>query len=72
MRSWHGKLLFFAGVVCVLLLTSWQSSKSGERDQPVRMAYEIFGFDLHLLSFFLFLMFDNLCTDVFGLEGVER
>lgn len=74
MRSWHGKLFFFAGFVCVLMLTSWHTSKSGERDQSVRMAYEIFGLiirNLHLLTVFLFLMFDNLCTDILDLKEMR-
>uniref|UniRef100_A0A672S766 Alpha-1,3-mannosyl-glycoprotein 4-beta-N-acetylglucosaminyltransferase B-like n=1 Tax=Sinocyclocheilus grahami TaxID=75366 RepID=A0A672S766_SINGR len=40
MRSWHGKLFFFAGFVCVLMLTSWHTSKSDNLPSQLHLVYE--------------------------------
>ncbi|XP_058654550.1 alpha-1,3-mannosyl-glycoprotein 4-beta-N-acetylglucosaminyltransferase B-like isoform X4 [Onychostoma macrolepis] len=40
MRSWHGKLFFFAGFVCVVMLTSWHTSKSANLPSQLHLIYE--------------------------------
>uniref|UniRef100_A0A8C1X6M7 Zgc:154054 n=1 Tax=Cyprinus carpio TaxID=7962 RepID=A0A8C1X6M7_CYPCA len=40
MRSWHGKLFFFTGFVCVLMLTSWHTSKSDNLPSQLHLVYE--------------------------------
>jgi len=63
MRPWHGKLFFLAGfVLCVLTLSSWHTSKSGECHHlvvPVWMAPKLFGLDIsHLIiKLTLFLLY---------------
>uniref|UniRef100_A0A8C0Y3T4 Zgc:154054 n=2 Tax=Cyprinus carpio TaxID=7962 RepID=A0A8C0Y3T4_CYPCA len=40
MRSWHGKLFFFTGFVCVLMLTSWHTSKADNLPSQLHLVYE--------------------------------